>query len=375
MHPIDLRSDTVTLPTNEMLEAISKAELGDDVFQEDPTVNKLEHLAAKTFNKESAIFMPSGTMANLVAVLTHCQRGDEVILGDQSHTFLYEAGGISSFGGVHSRQIKNYDDGTMSLEDIKNSIRKKDVHFPPSRLVCLENTHNRCFGMPLDINYINKVSEIVKNNSMMLHVDGARIFNAAAALNKSVAELTSEVDSVSFCLSKGLSAPSGSLLCGKKEFIEKARFNRKALGGGMRQSGILAAAGIVALNEMPKKIIKDHQNASTLAKGLNAISGISIDLEKVKTNIIYFGKIIGSKKYDALKKTKDRYKRSISICYVDENDINSLMVKRGWALAYRKYSKKYVKDEAIAKLNNAGMWSGKFIAPWKWRRMKNKKVR
>ena len=286
MHSIDLRSDTVTLPTNEMLEAISKAELGDDVFQEDPTVNKLEHLAAKTFNKESAIFMPSGTMANLVAVLTHCQRGDEVILGDQSHTFLYEAGGISSFGGVHSRQIKNYDDGTMRLEDIKNSIRKKDVHFPPSRLVCLENTHNRCFGMPLDINYINKVSEIVKNNSMMLHVDGARIFNAAAALNKSVAELTSEVDSVSFCLSKGLSAPSGSLLCGKKEFIEKARFNRKALGGGMRQSGILAAAGIVALNEMPKKIIKDHQNASTLAKGLNAISGISIDLEKVKTNII-----------------------------------------------------------------------------------------
>ena len=288
MHTIDLRSDTVTLPTNEMLEAISKAELGDDVFQEDPTVNKLEHLAAKTFNKESAIFMPSGTMANLVAILTHCQRGDEVILGDQSHTFLYEAGGISSFGGVHSRQIKNYDDGTMSLEDIKNSIRKKDVHFPPSRLVCLENTHNRCFGMPLDINYINKVSEIVKNNSMMLHVDGARIFNAAAALNKSVAELTSEVDSVSFCLSKGLSAPSGSLLCGKKEFIEKARFNRKALGGGMRQSGILAAAGIVALNEMPKKIVKDHQNASTLAKGLNAISGISIDLEKVKTNIIYF---------------------------------------------------------------------------------------
>ena len=288
MHTIDLRSDTVTLPTNEMLEAISKAELGDDVFQEDPTVNKLEHLAAKTFNKESAIFMPSGTMANLVAILTHCQRGDEVILGDQSHTFLYEAGGISSFGGVHSRQIKNYNDGTMSLEDIKNSIRKKDVHFPPSRLVCLENTHNRCFGMPLDMNYINKVSEIVKNNSMMLHVDGARIFNAATAINKSVAELTSEVDSVSFCLSKGLSAPAGSLLCGKKEFIEKARFNRKALGGGMRQSGILAAAGIVALNEMPKKIIKDHQNASTLAKGLNEISGISIDLEKVKTNIIYF---------------------------------------------------------------------------------------
>ena len=288
MKKIDLRSDTVTLPTAEMLDAIVSAELGDDVFQEDLTVNKLEKLAAKITNKDSALFVPSGTMANLVAILTHCNRGDEVILGDQAHTFLYEAGNISSFGGVHSRQIKNYNDGTMSLEDIKNSIRKKDVHFPPSRLVCLENTHNRCFGMPLDMNYINKVSEIVKNNSMMLHVDGARIFNAATALNKSVAELTSEVDSVSFCLSKGLSAPSGSLLCGKEWFIEKARFNRKALGGGMRQSGILAAAGIVALNEMPKKIIKDHQNASTLAKGLNAISGISIDLEKVKTNIIYF---------------------------------------------------------------------------------------
>ena len=317
MHPIDLRSDTVTLPTNEMLEAISKAELGDDVFQEDPTVNKLEHLAAKTFNKESAIFMPSGTMANLVAILTHCQRGDEVILGDQSHTFLYEAGGISSFGGVHSRQIKNYDDGTMLLEDIKNSIRKKDVHFPPSRLVCLENTHNRCFGMPLDINYINKVSEIVKNNSMKLHVDGARIFNAATALNKSVADLTSEVDSVSFCLSKGLSAPSGSLLCGKKEFIEKARFNRKALGGGMRQSGILAAAGIIALDEMPKKIINDHQNASILAKGLNEIRGISIDLEKVKTNIIYFK--LHHPKIDSVTLTNSMLKKNIKFFELGPN--------------------------------------------------------
>lgn len=317
MHTIDLRSDTVTLPTNEMLKAISKAELGDDVFQEDPTVNKLEHLAAKTFNKESAIFMPSGTMANLVAVLTHCQRGDEVILGDQSHTFLYEAGGISSFGGVHSRQIKNHDDGTMSLEEIKNSIRKKDVHFPPSRLLCLENTHNRCFGMPLDMNYIKNVSEIVKNNAMMLHVDGARIFNAATRLKKSVAELTSEVDSVSFCLSKGLSAPAGSLLCGKKEFIERARFNRKALGGGMRQSGILAAAGILALDEMPKKIINDHQNASSLAKGLNAISGISIDLDKVKTNIIYFK--LNHSKIDSVTLINSMLKKNIKFLELGPN--------------------------------------------------------
>ena len=288
MNIIDLRSDTVTLPTKEMHEAISNAELGDDVFQEDPTVNRLEKLAAEHFNKEAAIFLPSGTMANLVAVLTHCQRGDEVILGDQSHTFLYEAGGISSFGGVHSRQLKNHDDGTMSLEDIKSAIRKKDVHFPPSRLICLENTHNRCFGMPLDINYINNVADVAKDNKMLVHIDGARIFNAAVATGSSVSDLTKKVDSVSFCLSKGLSAPSGSLLCGDSSFIQRARFNRKALGGGMRQAGILAAAGIVALTIMSKKIIQDHQNAKKLSEGISKIKGINLKLEKIKTNIIYF---------------------------------------------------------------------------------------
>jgi|TARA_Y100000389_G_scaffold99730_1_gene96470 threonine aldolase len=288
MHTIDLRSDTVTLPTKEMREAISNAELGDDVFQEDPTINNLEKLAAKKFNKEAAIFLPSGTMANLVAVLTHCNRGDEVILGDQSHTFLYEAGGISSFGGVHSRQLKNHNDGTIHLNDIKNAIRKKDVHFPPSRLICLENTHNRCFGMPLETNYVNEVVDIAKNNNMSVHVDGARIFNAAVATGSTVADLTKNVDSVSFCLSKGLSAPSGSLLCGDKNFIHRARFNRKALGGGMRQAGILAAAGVVAIDIMSAKIIEDHRNAKALAVGIAKIDGIIIETEKIKTNIIYF---------------------------------------------------------------------------------------
>jgi len=288
MHTIDLRSDTVTLPTKEMREAISNAELGDDVFQEDPTINNLEKLAAKKFNKEAAIFLPSGTMANLVAVLTHCNRGDEVILGDQSHTFLYEAGGISSFGGVHSRQLKNHNDGTIHLNDIKNAIRKKDVHFPPSRLICLENTHNRCFGMPLETNYVKEVVDIAKNNDMSVHVDGARIFNAAVATGSTVADLTKNVDSVSFCLSKGLSAPSGSLLCGDKNFIHRARFNRKALGGGMRQAGILAAAGVVAIDIMSAKIIEDHRNAKALAVGIAKIDGIIIDTEKIKTNIIYF---------------------------------------------------------------------------------------
>ena len=288
MHTIDLRSDTVTLPTKEMREAISNAELGDDVFQEDPTINNLEKLAAKKFNKEAAIFLPSGTMANLVAVLTHCNRGDEVMLGDQSHTFLYEAGGISSFGGVHSRQLKNHNDGTIHLNDIKNAIRKKDVHFPPSRLICLENTHNRCFGMPLETNYVNEVVDIAKNNNMSVHVDGARIFNAAVATGSTVADLTKNVDSVSFCLSKGLSAPSGSLLCGDKNFIHRARFNRKALGGGMRQAGILAAAGVVAIDIMSAKIIEDHRNAKALAVGIAKIDGIIIETEKIKTNIIYF---------------------------------------------------------------------------------------
>ena len=288
MKKVDLRSDTITLPTKEMLDAITGAELGDDVFQEDPTVNRLEDLAATKFNKEAALFVPSGTMANLVAVLSHCQRGDEVILGDQAHTFLYEAGGISAFGGVHSRQIPNQEDGTLLLEDIKKSIRKEDVHFPPTRLICLENTHNRCLGMPLSVDYTNSVAEIAKNNSLFVHVDGARIFNAAVSLDVSVTELTDNIDSVSFCLSKGLSAPAGSMLCGNKDFIEKARRNRKALGGGMRQAGVLAAAGLVALEKMTDRIIDDHENARTLAEGILNIDGIRINLDSVKTNIIYF---------------------------------------------------------------------------------------
>ena len=288
MKNIDLRSDTVTLPTRGMINAISNADLGDDVFNEDPTINYLEALAAKTFNKGAALFVPSGTMANLVAVLSHCQRGDEVILGDQSHSFLYEAGGISAFGGIHSRQLSNQEDGTIEIEDIKNAIRKDDVHFPPTRLICLENTHNRCLGMPLSVDYTNSVSEIAKNNSLYIHVDGARIFNAAVASSVSVSELTEKVDSVSFCLSKGLSAPAGSLLCGTKEFISKARRNRKALGGGMRQAGILAAAGIVALENMTDRIIEDHNNARALAEGISSIEGIIINPKMIKTNIIYF---------------------------------------------------------------------------------------
>ena len=288
MKNIDLRSDTVTLPTRSMLDAIASAHLGDDVFQEDPTINKLESLAAETMGKEAGLLVPSGTMANLTSILSHCDRGSEVILGDQAHTFMYEAGGISAFGGIHSRQISNQPDGTLKLEDIEGAIRQDNVHFPPTRLICLENTHNRCSGMPLTVEYTKNVAELAGDHGISVHVDGARIFNAATALDVNVRELSEPVDSVSFCLSKGLSAPVGSLVCGSQDFIAQARRNRKALGGGMRQAGIIAASGIVALTTMVDRISDDHRNARTLAKGIAKIDGLSIALDTVRTNIVYF---------------------------------------------------------------------------------------
>jgi len=288
MKNIDLRSDTVTLPTRSMLNAIASAHLGDDVFQEDPTINKLESLAAETMGKEAGLLVPSGTMANLTSVLSHCDRGSEVILGDQAHTFMYEAGGISAFGGIHSRQISNQPDGTLKLEDIEGAIRQDNVHFPPTRLICLENTHNRCSGMPLTVEYTKNVAELAGDHGISVHVDGARIFNAATALDVNVRELSEPVDSVSFCLSKGLSAPVGSLVCGSQDFIAQARRNRKALGGGMRQAGIIAASGIVALTTMVDRISDDHRNARTLAEGIAKINGLSIALDTVRTNIVYF---------------------------------------------------------------------------------------
>ncbi len=288
MKTIDLRSDTVTLPAQSMMDAIASAQLGDDVFHEDPTTNELESLAADTMGKEAALLVPSGTMANLVAVLSHCERGSEVILGDQAHTFMYEAGGISAFGGIHSRQLPNQQDGTLKLEDVESAIRQDNVHFPPTRLICLENTHNRCFGMPLTVGYTKSVAQLAGDNGIAVHVDGARIFNAAAALKINVKELTGSVDSVSFCLSKGLSAPVGSLVCGSAEFVAQARRNRKALGGGMRQAGIIAAAGIVALETMVDRLQEDHTNARLLAEGIADLPDVILDPETIKTNIIYF---------------------------------------------------------------------------------------
>ena len=246
MRIVDMRSDTITQPTPAMRRAMSEAEVGDDVFGEDPTINGLEEMVAKRLEKEAALFVPSGTMANLVSQLTHCGRGNEMILGDQSHMFVYEQGGSAALGSIHPRCLENKPDGTMVLADIEAAIRPDDAHFPRTKLIVLENTHNRCSGSPLDVDYMHSVAELARRYELKLHVDGARLFNAAAALGVEAHTLVEDADSVSICLSKGLAAPVGSLVCGTHEFINTARRARKILGGGMRQSGVLAAAGIVA---------------------------------------------------------------------------------------------------------------------------------
>lgn len=285
---VDLRSDTVTLPSPEMVEAIHRAELGDDVFGEDPTVNRLETMAAKRLGKDAALLVASGTMGNLASVLAHCRRGDEVVLGDQSHTFYYEAGGIAALGGVHPHTVVNQPDGTMAPADIERAIRPDDVHFPRTRLICLENTQNRCGGVALSVEYTNAVAKLARDHDLAVHLDGARVFNAATALGVDVKELVANVDTVTFCLSKGLAAPIGSVVVGSTEFIAELRRVRKLLGGGMRQAGIIAAAGIVALEQMVDRLADDHDNAAKLAQGISQIDGLAVDLARVQTNIVYF---------------------------------------------------------------------------------------
>jgi threonine aldolase len=287
MNWIDLRSDTVTQPTKAMRQVMSKAEVGDDVYGEDPTVNKLQEMAAERMGKEAGLFVPSGTMGNLAAILAHCGRGDEVILGNKAHSFLYEAGGISALGGVHSCQLPNQPDGTLLLEDIRAAIRSGDAHQPVSRLVCLENTHNRCGGVALTAAYTQSVGELAHQRGLSLHLDGARIFNASVAQNVSAKELADPADSVTFCLSKGLSAPVGSVLCSSAEFIYKAHRIRKQLGGGMRQAGILAAAGIVALDTMIERLADDHKRARYLAQGLAFLPWLVLEPGTPYTNMIF----------------------------------------------------------------------------------------
>jgi threonine aldolase len=287
MEWIDLRSDTVTHPTPEMRQAMAEAEVGDDVFGDDPTVLRLEAMAAERMGKAAAVFVASGTMGNLATVRSHCQRGDEIILGDMSHTYLYEAGGVSALGGVHPRSVPNQADGTLRLEDIQSAIRADDEHYPISRMILLENTHNATGGTVLSSEYMKSVSAISKENGLKLHLDGARIFNAAAALGISASALAEPADSVTFCLSKGLCAPVGSLLCGTEDFIRQARRARKQLGGGMRQAGILAAAGIVALEGMVDRLAEDHDRARRLAAGLRELPAITVEQDPPATNMFW----------------------------------------------------------------------------------------
>lgn len=287
MGMIDLRSDTVTQPTPEMRAAMAAAPVGDDVFGDDPTVNRLQEMAAAKVGKEAGLFVPSGTMGNLIALLVHCGRGDEAILGARAHTVLYEGGGISYLGGIHSRQVMEQPDGSLALEDIETAIRPQDVHQPPTRLISIENTHNRCGGTFQTPEYIRSLAEFAHTRGLVVHMDGARLFNAAVAQGVDARELAGPVDSVTFCLSKGLCAPVGSVLCGSRDFIARARHIRKHLGGGMRQAGVIAAAGIVALETMVERLAEDHARARKLAQGLSEISQIRLD-GMPATNMVFF---------------------------------------------------------------------------------------
>jgi threonine aldolase len=286
---VDLRSDTVTLPTPAMRQAMFDAPLGDDVYGEDPTINRLEAMAAERLEKEAALFVPSGTMANLVCLLAHCDRGDEAIMGHKAHTFLFEAGSSAAVGGIHPCTVPNQPDGTLDLGDLEAAIRDPaNDHYPHSRLICLENTHNRCGGAVLTPAYMAQVRDVANRHGLSIHLDGARLFNAAVALGMSASVLAQDADSVSFCLSKGLAAPVGSVVCGSAPFVRKVRRQRKMLGGGMRQAGVLAAAGIVALKTMTERLAEDHATAQQLAKGLAHLPGILLDPERVQTNIVIF---------------------------------------------------------------------------------------
>ena len=287
MEFIDLRSDTVTKPTPEMREAMAEAEVGDDVYGDDPTVNKLQEKAAEMLGKEAALFVPSGTMGNLIAILTHCARGEEVICGDKSHIYVNEAGGMAALGGVYPHPVANQKDGTLRLDDIRASIQPDDSHRTITRLVCIENTQNMCGGVVLSVDYTQQVAQLARENNLKFHIDGARIFNAAAALDVDIKELVAPADSVMFCLSKGLVAPVGSMLVGTEEFIAKAFRLRKMLGGGMRQVGVIAAAGLVSLEKMTGRLKQDHARARKLYEALKQVPRLRLEAEP-SSNMVYF---------------------------------------------------------------------------------------
>jgi threonine aldolase len=284
MKVIDLRSDTVTKPTAEMRAAMLAAEVGDDVYGEDPTVNRLEALAASRLGKEAAIFVCSGTQSNLLALLAHCERGDEYIVGQQGHTYKYEGGGAAVLGSIQPQPLDYEADGTLDLARVESAIKPDDAHFAKTKLLCLENTQG---GKVLPLDYLKRAREFTRAHGLGLHLDGARVFNAAVHLQVPVTEISRYFDSVSVCLSKGLGAPVGSVLCGTKELVAKARRWRKVVGGGMRQAGVLAAAGIYALENNVERLARDHENARALAQALSSIEGVTVAPNGAQTNMLY----------------------------------------------------------------------------------------
>lgn len=286
MKSIDLRSDTVSHPTAEMREAMAAAEVGDDVYHDDPTVNQLEADAAAILGKDAAVLVTSGTQGNLCALLAHCQRGDAIIIGDKAHIFRYEQGGAAQLGGIIPHTVPVQADGSLRLGDLESAINPDDEHMPRTRLIALENTHNLAGGVALSAEYSDSVADFAGRHELLLHIDGARIFNAAAALDVDVKALVKGADSVTFCLSKGLCAPAGSVLAGSHDFIRRARRARKALGGSMRQAGILAAAGLIGLHKMRHRLGEDHQHAQLLAEGLSEIPGLRVMSQN--TNFVFF---------------------------------------------------------------------------------------
>ncbi len=288
MDKIDFRSDTVTWPTPAMREAMATASVGDDVYQEDPTVKELETLAAEMVGMEAGLFVASGTMGNLVAILSHATRGDEAIVGEDAHTFRYEAGGMATLGGIVPRPLTTDRFGQMDLAQVETAVRSDDAHFPTSRLILVENSYGSKQGYPISPDYFAAIRQIGNRHKLSVHMDGARFFNAIVALGIDATEITQHLDSVTFCLSKGLSAPVGSVLCGTTDFIYKAHRARKLVGGGMRQAGVLAAAGLISLDQMVNRLADDHANARLLAQGLAQNQQIRIDLEAVKTNMVFF---------------------------------------------------------------------------------------
>ncbi|MFT5756598.1 MAG: threonine aldolase [Alteromonadaceae bacterium] len=281
---IDFRSDTVTRPCKKMRQAMSDAIVGDDVYGDDPTVNELERWAAESHGMEAALFCTSGTQANLLALMTHCQRGDEYLCGQQAHNYKFEGGGAAVLGSIQPQPIQNEVDGTLCFDKLKAAIKPDDSHFAKTTLLSIENTIN---GKVIPLSYIKKAREFTHQHHLKLHLDGARIYNAITALNIDINDITQYLDSISICLSKGLGAPVGSLLLGNKEFIKNARRWRKMLGGGMRQAGILAAAATIALKDNVAKIAEDHKNAAYLAAKLSEIEGLKVNIEHVETNMVF----------------------------------------------------------------------------------------